>query len=374
MRTPLPSWTYEYLYFVTDDYFRALIIAINEARESVSFEAYIYEKGILANRITEALKAAAQRGVHVRLLVDGIGSPFFVSDFESTLRTGGVEIHYYRTLPWTFRELPGEPKFLLNKLFYRLLRLNKGNHRKLCLIDKKSLWVGSANISDVHLQEINGANAWKDLGVCVEGVDIPLAVRAFDSAFKRGHSLRLQVRRPRLLAIGQTYFQKRHRRAAQWRRLKMAEKRIWIQTPYFVPLARVVRRMIRKAKQGVDVRILVPAVSDVWIMKWISFYYLRILSENGVKVFQSQRTFVHQKIYLIDDWICIGSTNLNHRSFLHDLEIDVVITHPNNKTQLETNFLLDQDSSVPFVLDQWRDIATWKKCFCWFLGLFSYWS
>ena len=179
---------------------------------------------------------------------------------------------------------------------------------------------------------------------------------------------------PRLLAINQTYFQRLRRRAAQWRRLRRAHERIWIPTPYFVPLGRVSRRLIRAARSGIDVRVMVPAQSDVWVVPWISYSYLWLLDSNGVKVFEYQPKFLHQKLYLMDQWICLGSTNLNNRSFLHDLEIDVVITEPQNKITLESQFTEDQKQSIRFDGKLWNSFPIWKKASFWILRSFSYWS
>jgi cardiolipin synthase len=367
-------WSREQIYTVQDDYFSDLISAIGAAQSSIEMETYIFEKGVLGDRMCDALCAAAGRGLMVRLLIDGIGSPNFVYDYEPRFRNSGVEVHYYRIWPWIFRHLPGEPRFLLAQFFYRIARLNKGNHRKMCLIDHKALWVGSANVADIHLQEINGPNAWRDLGVRVEGADVILAKQAFDQAFHRGRSLRLKIRLPRLLALSQTYFQRRRRRAAQLRRLKTAKQRVWIETPYFVPLARVVRELIHKHRHGVDVRVLVPKRSDLWVIPWMSFLYLRMLAVRGVKVFEYQPGFSHQKLYLIDDWICLGSTNLNHRSFLHDLEIDVVITHDDNKILLERLFSKDETQSTPFLMERWDSFPFWRKLLYQMFWYFSYWS
>jgi cardiolipin synthase len=374
MTSSARSWTFEKLYTVQDDYFHDLIANINAATFFIEMETYIFEKGVLADRVAKALCDAADRGVHVRLLIDGIGSPNFVNDYEKTFSDHGVHVRYYRILPWIFRHLPGEPRFFLGKIFYRLARLNKGNHRKMCLIDKKALWVGSANVSDVHLREVRGDKAWRDLGVHVEGDDISLAHRAFDQAFLRGRALRLKLHLPRLLSISQTFFQRHQRRAEQLQRLQQARKRIWIETPYFVPLARVVRRLLKKAREGVDVRILVPLESDVWVIPWISYSYLRLLAAHGVKVYEYEPGFVHQKLYLIDDWICLGSTNLNHRSFLHDLELDVVITHEENKKCLENMFLDHQSQSIAFPTALWATFPWWKKLLYNISWYFSYWA
>jgi len=368
------AWTHERLYVIQDDYFRDLIKCISEARHFIEMETYIFEKGVLADRVSAALCAAADRGVQVRLLIDGIGSPNFFSNYEKVFSNHHVDVRYYRILPWIFRHLPGEPRFFLAKIFYRLARLNKGNHRKMCLIDKKYLWVGSANISDVHLQEVYGDKAWRDLGVCVEGHDISLAHRAFDQAFIRGRALRIKVRLPRLITISQTFFQRRRSRAEQFRQLRKASRRIWIETPYFIPLARTLRRLIKKAKEGVDVRIMVPRESDVWVIPWISFSYMRLLAAHGIKIYEYKPGFLHQKLYLIDDWICLGSTNLNHRSLLHDLELDVVITHEDNKKRLEEIYLAHQSQSVLFTNEQWSSLPLWKKGLYNVSWYFSYWA
>lgn len=367
-------WSYERIYPVQDDYFRDLILAIHAAQTSIEMETYIFERGVLAERMFNALTQAAARGVKVRLLIDGIGSPNFVDDYEKPFSDLGVKVHYYRLLPWIFRRLPGEPRSFLGRVIYRLARINKGNHRKMCLIDKKSLWVGSANVSDVHLREVCGDKAWRDLGVCVEGPDVELAHEAFNQAFLRGRALKVQLRLPRLLSLSQTFLQRRNRRREQVERLKNATQRVWIETPYFVPLARVVRRLLRKAQEGVDVRIIVPLESDVWVIPWISFSYLRLLAAHGVKVYEYTPGFVHQKLYLIDDWICLGSTNLNHRSFLHDLELDVVITHDENKKSLENLFLQHQSESIAFPSQLWKTFPWWKKLAYNISWYFSYWA
>jgi cardiolipin synthase A/B len=367
-------WSREQLYFVMDDYFRDLVESINGAQASIEMETYIFEKGVLGDRITKALSEAAKRGVKVRLLIDGIGSPNFVRDYEPRFEEAGVRVRYYRMVPWIFRHISGEPKHLVLKFFYRLARLNKGNHRKMVLVDMRDLWIGSANISDVHLIEVNGDRAWKDLGVSVTGPETRIAKRAFDIAFSRGLSLRLEIRLPKLLVINQTYFQKKRQRAEQRSRLRRSKERIWIQTPYFVPLTRVALRLIRKAKAGVDVRIIVPGKSDMWFIPWMSYSYLQLLAANGVKVYEYPGGFVHQKLYLIDDWICLGSTNLNHRSYLHDLEIDVVITHPDNKISLEKEFAKDQSVSNLLGTETWASLPLWKRAVSWFASRFSYWA
>src|SRR4051812_14022449 len=119
-------WSSEKVYFESDDFFHDMLACIDSAQDSVLMETYIFERGLLANRMCSALSRAAQRGVRVRLLVDGIGSPGFGSEYETKMVGAGVEVQYYRLWPWIFRRMAGEPKGWAWQLFYRFEKLNKG--------------------------------------------------------------------------------------------------------------------------------------------------------------------------------------------------------------------------------------------------------
>jgi cardiolipin synthase len=320
------------------------------------------------------LIAAAGRGVRVRLIVDGLGSPGFVSEYWARLKTAKVRVRFFRVFPWIVRRLPGDPQSLTQRLLLRLRQMNRGNHRKFCLIDATELWVGSFNVSDVHLREVHGDEAWKDVGVCVRGHDVRYAHRAFQRAFRGWTALNWPTRSPKLLLLNDSYLHKRRSRLAQISRLREASQRVWLATPYFVPVGNLYRLLARRAKEGLDVRLIIPRKNDVWIMKWMSVPLLRGLARKGVRVFVYEPRFSHQKLFIADDWISIGSTNLNHRSFLHDLEMDVVITHAANKTNILEGYVQDQALSQPFDSTSWARLPFWKR---WFSSLFmvaKYWS
>jgi cardiolipin synthase len=367
-------WTEETLYTSGDEYFRGLLRAVEQASLSIELETYIFEKGVLADRLVKRLIDASARGVRVRLIVDGWGSPRFIEDYWSVLRRAKVRVHFFRAIPWLLKRLPGDPDSFILRFFLRWKRLNRGNHRKFCLIDSRELWVGSFNISDVHLREVQGDNVWKDLGVRVTGADLKSARRAFQRAYRGWAALNWPSRSPKLLLLNDSYIHKRRTRLAHVQRIRDAQERIWIATPYFVPLGMIYRQLIRKAKSGIDVRLMVPAKNDVWIMKWISAPLLRNLFHRGVKVFVYEPRFMHQKVLIADDWMCLGSTNFNHRSFLHDLEMDVVITHDDNKIAILNNYVQDQRLSEPFDSSAWGHLPLWQQ---WLSSLFlilRYWS
>jgi cardiolipin synthase len=118
-----------------------------------------------------------------------------------------------------------------------------------------------------------------------------------------------------------------------------AQKRIWFVTPYFIPRRRIIQLLGAAAERGVDVRILTTWKTDVKLFRTLQFFYYPYLLSKGVKVFQYSDTVLHAKNYMIDNWMTVGSTNLNHRSLIHDLEVDLVIQEESNQKMLEEHFL-----------------------------------
>ncbi len=367
-------WTEETLFTSGDKFFDELVKSIRRARSSIELECYIVVKGVLGDRIIGELIEAARRGVQVRLLIDGWGSPNFMWDYWPQLKAAGIKVRFYRVFPFILRKLPGDPNSFFKRLLLRWRQMNHGNHRKFCLIDNEELYVGSFNISDVHLQELTGEDAWKDIGIRVRGGDLKYARRAFQRAYRGWTAFNLPARSPRLLLLNDSYLHKRSTRNQIIQQLKKAQRRIWLATPYFVPIGTVLRLLVKQAKAGLDVRLIIPQKNDIFFMHWISLPLLKDLANHGAKIFIYQPRFAHQKIFIADDWMCIGSSNLNHRSFLHDLEMDVVITNDETKAQLEATYLEDQKASEPFDRSEWANLPIWQRWVGSFFILLKYWA
>lgn len=355
------TWESETLFVSGDEYFDKLLKAIDQANTSLEIETYIFEKGVLGDRVVAHLCRAAVRGVRIRLIVDGWGSPNFYNDYYKELRRAGVHVRFFRVIPWILKKFPGDPDNIFRRLLWRWKSVNRGNHRKFCLIDNQELWMGSFNISDVHLREVYGADAWKDIGVCVRGKDLKYARRAFIRAFRGWRAINWPAKSPHLLLLNDSYLHKRRTRLEHLSQMRKAKTRIWLATPYFLPVGKVFRLLRKAAKNGLDVRLIVPDKNDVWIMKWMSWPLIKSLTKRGVQVFIYQPRFSHQKVFITDDWVCIGSTNLNHRSFLHDLEMDVVITRDENKIKIIEGYLRDQSLSEAFDSSAWAHLPLWKR-------------
>ncbi len=358
--TPEPSHS-EAIYNIGDLYFQDLLKDIALATSTINLETYIFDNDHLGQKVAEALMAAAERGIQVRVLVDGAGTPQWSSSLAPSLESSGVQTRIFHPFPWQLwswsRAVVKVP--LLLKWIYLLLKINSRNHRKVCMIDQKIAYIGSLNISASHLSVIAGGKGWRDTAVKLEGADLSQPLEAFNQAWdnqplkERLSAAFRQVRRNPLIRLNHT----RHRRRVLHKNLirimSKCKHRLWITNAYFVPDNRLLKQLKEAAATGVDVRILLPKTSDVRMMPWASnTFYLNLL-KAGVRIFEYHLSFLHAKTLIIDDWMLVGSSNLNHRSLLHDLEIDVNITTDEAKKAVETQFIEDLKSSKEINLDEW---------------------
>jgi cardiolipin synthase len=218
------------------------------------------------------------------------------------------------------------------------------------------------NVIDYHVPSIVHEKAWRDTGAIVRGRDVDVLIQSFDRvwlgslrAWRQG--LRRRKQKPQSSDLVRLNLRSRQRHDNYLDllvRIVRAQRRVWITNAYFVPDGSLLRVLSIAAKSGVEVRILVPRFTDVFFIPWVSSALHYGLLEAGVKVFEYTRTVLHAKTMLIDDWGLVGSSNLNHRSLLHDLEADVVITGAEARSSLERQFELDLGCAEQITLETWR--------------------
>jgi cardiolipin synthase len=318
------SWSEERLFFDKETYFTALFEALGAARLSVEMETYIFEPDPTGLRVLDALRDAARRGVRVRLVVDGVGSWFWIGILRETLGDSGVEFKVYH------------PVSLFRTAF---ARLNRRLHRKVCIVDGKTVFLGSFNITHRH---------HRDTGVRLSGP----GVRILEEAFKILWEERFPTRKLLFHESSRIRLNLTRRFRVRWnrefvRRIREAKYRVWITNAYFVPPWFLLRALCSAGLRGVDVRLLLPAEPDYRFMKWLSEAYYRYLLLSGVRVFEYRARFLHAKSILVDEgFAMVGSTNLNHRSLMHDLEVDAELGHTESFQALEEQFKTDLRDST----------------------------
>ncbi len=334
-----------------EPYFRALKKCIEEARFQIDMEVYIYESKRLGSYVSNALKKAASRGVTVRLLTDGYGINQDFQKVAKDLIHHGVEVRIYRPLPWNlehWRYSVTNTKGL-RKWFYLLLSINKRNHRKTIIIDHQHLFMGSINISNNHLHTRHGGKNWRDTALHVQGTSLKAVEQAFEVSWNYSkHKVQRIIARKALesnFLLNYTHVLRNYHDDLLLSKINDAESHILITNAYFVPENKLLRGLISAAERGVRVCIILPEQSDVFFMPWVSAYFYRVLLSAGAKIYEYTPAMLHAKTIVIDDWSTVGSSNLNHRSFRHDLEVDYIVQTANAKSQLLRDFETDLQHS-----------------------------
>jgi cardiolipin synthase len=352
------AWESVSLFHDGDSFFDALEVAIKSARRSVHLESYIFATDRLGERILGAIDEAANRGVDVRVIIDGVGSSAWSSQIRARAKRGRFQLKVFHEIPWG-RLLRRRKRVGKAGLLWGVFRhLNNRNHRKVCLIDGVIAFVGSLNVVEYHCRRYVGDGAWRDTGVCVKGGEVSVLAASFLEVW-RGRTLRVRSRTNRIQSGALVRLNARRRlRSENYLDLLVkilgSQRRVWITNAYFVPDASLIRVLGVAAEAGVDVRIVVPAFSDVVFIPWVTSAFHLGLLRAGVRIFEYTGTVLHAKTMLIDDWGLVGSSNLNHRSLLHDLEADVVLGSEEATGALAEQFIADCAHAREVTLRNWK--------------------
>jgi cardiolipin synthase len=324
--------------------FRAKGDAVRGAERSVWAEYYIVEDDATGRGFLADLASRARAGCDVRLLYDAVGSSGIPGHALEELRAAGGRAEAF---------LPVNP---LRKRWSAHLR----NHRKLLVVDERIGFTGGMNIGDAYARGATAApgsaralrnRPWHDAHLRVEGPSVlDLAtVFAEDWTFASGErlvpsSVPIPVPGGSVVAAlpsgpdqasnanAHTYF------AA----LSGALERCWITTPYFVPDEPTVRALCNAAYRGIDVRVLVPAESDVPLAQAAGRFFYGPLLRSGVRIFEYEPAFLHAKTVVVDgSWALVGSANFDFRSFSLNFELGALVFDRSFAALLDARFAKD---------------------------------
>ncbi len=354
------KWEFIALYHSGDQFFAAIKRAIEQAQQVINIEMYIFALDRLGQQLVGWLGEAVRRGVRVRLIVDGIGSGTWIYQVRQLCNQLGIELKVFHELPWTRWQLRRRAGQRRISFFRALQRMNNRNHRKVCIVDAHRAFVGSMNVVEYHCASLVGSTAWRDCGAEVLGDEVAVLEASFQELWSRRRGTLAAARRLRralasgsLVRLNVRRTQRRENYLDLLVRIIGSQRRIWIENAYFVPDASLVRALRVAAESGVDVRIVVPAVSDIFFMPWVAAAFHVGLLQAGVRIFEYTGGMMHAKTMLIDDWGLVGSSNLNHRSLLHDLEADIVLASAEASRSLEQQFQSDCSSSRQIAIETW---------------------
>ena len=336
--------------------FPAMLAAMVAAQQSIRLETYIYADGKLGRQFREALLAAAQRGVRVRVLVDAAGSWFLPDDFFQSLVAAGGEVRRFNPL--------------------HLWRFGVRNHRKLLVCDESIVFIGGFNLADEY--DGDGVTCgWRDLGVRVENRG--LAAELADSFeelfaladFHRKPLLRLRLfKRKRRMAKrfsaevlfthpgrGASVFQ-----TALYRDLARARD-VRIISAYFLPTRRLRRDLMRVVRRGGRVQLLLAGQTDVPVSQMAARSLYHRLLKAGVEIYEYQPQILHAKLILADGVAYVGSSNLDIRSLNLNYELMLRFADETVAAEAREIFQCALKHSRKIELVAWRKTQTWwQRC------------
>lgn len=329
------------------DFFTTLLDEINRAGRLLLLEFYIIRSDHAGALFADALAAAAGRGITVLLLYDYIGSFDTPSEYFRRLRQAGVLCHAFN--PPAFHRGPAW--------------LDRRDHRKLAVVDGVRALVGGVNIGNEYSGH-GTAGKWRDAGVIIEGPAVADLCRLFRETWEHDGDplpfecpVREEIAGEGDAAVGITGGTPHSHRSAIRRTFRLAiagaTGRVRVMTPYFLPGPRLIRSMLRAARRGVRVQLILPAVSDVPLVRLLSRAYYHPLLAKGIEIYERQHQVLHAKVMLVDDhWSVFGSANMDHRSFLRNFELGAIIDSPAFAGQVMAMFDHDLEQSRRINLDE----------------------
>jgi cardiolipin synthase A/B len=305
--------------------FRSLHAALRSARRFILVEYYLIRDDRTGKSFADELADAVRRGVRVWLIYDYVGSIETPASFFNHLAQQGIEL------------IPFNVPSLRRGLHW----FDRRTHRKIAVIDGRRAFLGSFNIGDEYSGLADGPKRLHDVGFSISGIAVEELVRLFCETWRmeRGEVPRLPPaggdangnapgngRGNIAIVSGGPHQTRSAIRGAFLVSIASAAEEILIATPYFVPGPRMMRSLLRAARRGVKVRMLLPARSDVPIVRLLGRSYYSALLRKGVEIYELEREILHAKVMLIDgERTVLGSANLDQRSFHRNFEINLII-------------------------------------------------
>ncbi|MCB1041593.1 MAG: PLDc N-terminal domain-containing protein [Acidobacteria bacterium] len=287
------------------------------AQTSIVLSTYIFDRGVVAERLVAALTRARQRGVSVRVLIDSVGVRYSFPSIMRALKKAKIPVALFgrHFLPWHWHYF------------------NLRNHRKLLVVDDEVGFSGGANIRDSYLWQGDRDGATRDLHFKLRGPVVHHLSQCFEEDWAHVSKSAPQTnevtawREGGTLARGISDGPDEDFEQLKWILLgaiAAAKTRIRIASPYFLPDAALISQLNLAALRGVDVEVLLPGRNNLLLVKWASRHQLWQILKQGCKVFFGPPPFDHSKLMLVDEsWCLFGSANWDARSLRLNFEFNV---------------------------------------------------
>lgn len=345
--------------------FQTIFEFIENAKELVCLEFYIFRNDETGNKLSEILKRKASEGVTIYILYDHFGSFGTPIKFWKSLKQAGVHIRASRPFKWT------DPLHYV----YR-------DHKKLIIVDGVLAFTGGLNIANEYrgYHRIRRIKGWRDTGIFLKGPIAKTLLGIFIKSWEiwKGapidHNINPQPLSddiPVIPIFASSSRGRRKMRKLLYYSIARAQKCIYLTTAYFTPSRRMVVILEEAVSRGVDVKLLLPGKSDITAAHYAGRASFTKLLKSGVEIYNYQGEILHAKTSVFDGiWSVIGSANLDFQSLRRNDEGNVGIMDENFGMQMIEIFNEDLRQSEQIILDTWVKRPFWEKAKEQFFALF----
>lgn len=303
-----------------EDYFFRLQKIIKEAVSEIHLQTYIFENDATGIKIAECLKEAAIRKVNVYVLLDGYGSKALPEKFTNDLLQHGIQFRFF------------SPFFSTNSFF-----IGRRLHHKVVVADGKIVLIGGINIAHKYYGT-QTEEPWLDYAVQIEGeIAEPLQELCRNIYFKEKKQARKKIMAALCSDDGMAVRilqndwvkQKNEICNAYLKYIRTAKKEVIIVASYFLPGRRLTTTLKNATRKGIKIKLVLSGISDVPLVRRATCYLYSLLLRHNMELYECNKSVLHGKVAVADDeWVTIGSYNLNHLSSYGSIEMNVEIHSP----------------------------------------------
>ena len=360
------------------DTYAAMFKALKNAKNHINLETYIIEDDDVGRQFADLLLQKQAEGIQVNLIYDSVGSINTPASYFQRLRDGGVHVVGFNPInPMEAREKWG---------------LTHRDHRKILIADGKVAIIGGINISEVYSssplrpkQNNKAPLHWRDTDIQIEGPAVSEFQRLFLHTWLKQKGPIPSERNyfPPLKEAGNALVRVVGSTPGETNRIPFivyvsaiafAEYSIHMTNSYFIPDDQIVKALTDAAERGVDVKIILPGISDSQMALHAQRFYYSELLKAGVKLYEHSTSLLHAKTAVVDNvWSTVGSTNMDYLSLLNNDEVNAFILSRDFAVEMEKMFVRDLADSRQIQWAEWKQRPVFQRVRTWFIHLFSNW-
>jgi len=365
-----PVWagTGSEYYPVGEAMYARMVTELQAAQRFIFLEYFIVRDGLMWNTIFGILKQKVRQGVEVRMMYDDLGCIGTIpKGYDKVIRNAGIKLCVFN---------PFRPRISVI--------MNYRDHRKICVVDGHTAFCGGINLADEYINQYERFGHWKDTGVMLKGE----AVWAFTFMylqqwrFSTDEEIRFEdyegLNAPvpedgRVQPFGDSPLDNVNvTETAYLNIISRATKYVFITTPYLVIDYEMEAALCAAAQSGIDVRIVTPHIYDKWYVHMLTRSHYANLVKAGVKIYEYIPGFMHGKMFVSDDKVCmVGTCNMDFRSFYLHFECSVAFYHSTIVEQVKQDMLATQKASRLITLEDARNVSIFTRMGRSFLKLFA---